>query len=123
MVPAIALRTMAFTAQHERHPLREDPMKSLFTVDRENAATRNSVRTLVAVLCVLGLVGLTVFHFEDGAGIGNPFAKAAAPAAAGPVADSRFLRAPTSDPSLPSLEATFSHKIVAPADEATAPTF
>ena len=98
-------------------------MKSRLTFDRESAATRNSVRTLVAALCVLGLVGLTLFHFDDGGGFANRFAKATLPDTDGPVANSGFLRAPTSDPSLPSLEATFPRKDITPADEAPAPTF
>ena len=98
-------------------------MKSRFDFDLEGAAARNSVRTLVAALCVLGLVGLTLFHFDDGGGFANRFAKATLPETNGPVANSGFLHAPTSDPSLPSLEATFSRKDVTPADEAPAPTF
>ena len=63
-------------------------MKSRFTFDRESAAARNSVRTLVAALCVLGLVGLTLFHFDDGGGFANRFAKATLPETDGPVANS-----------------------------------
>jgi hypothetical protein len=96
-------------------------MKSRFDFDREGAATGNSVRTLVATLCVLGLVGLTFLHIGDG---GWFAAEATLPATDGPVATSAgSLHAPTSDPSLPSLEATFSRKDVTPADEAPAPTF
>jgi hypothetical protein len=98
-------------------------MKSRFAFDRDSTAARNSIRTLVATLCVLGLVGLTLFHFDDGGGFANRFAKVAFPETNGPIADSGFLHAPTSDPSLPSLEATFSRRDVTPADEAPAPTF
>ena len=98
-------------------------MKSRFDFDREGPVTTNSLRALVATLCVLGLVGLTLFHFDDGGGFANRFAKATLPETDGPVANSSFLHAPTSDPSLPSLEATFSRKDVTPADEAPAPTF
>jgi len=98
-------------------------MKSRLTFDRESSATRNSVRTLVAALCVLGLVGLTLFHFDDGGGFASRLTKATSPENNGPVANSSFLRAPAGDPSLPSLEATFSRKDVTPADETPAPTF
>ena len=98
-------------------------MKNRFTFDPESAAARNSVRTLVAALCVLGLVGLTLFHFDDGGASASRFVKATLPETNGPVANSDFLRAPTSDPSLPSLEATFSRRDITPADEAPAPTF
>jgi hypothetical protein len=109
--------------RHERHPLREHLMKSRFDFDRESAAARNSVRTLVAALCVLGLVGLTLFHISDDGRFATGHAEATQPATDGPVANSGFLHAPTSDPSLPSLEATFSRKDVTPADEVPAPTF
>ena len=98
-------------------------MKSRLSFERERAAARGSVRTLVATLCVLGLVGLTLYHFDDGGGFANRFASATLTPADGPVVNSSFLHAPTSDPSLPSLEATFSRKDVTPAAEAAAPTF
>jgi len=99
-------------------------MKSRFDFDRERATTANYVRTLVATLCVLGLVGLTVLHMGDGGGFSSWLAEATLPATDVPVMNSAgSLHAPTSDPSLPSLEATFSRKDVTPADEAPAPTF
>ena len=98
-------------------------MKTRCDFDRESTVARNSVRTLVAALCVLGLVGLTLFHFDDGGGFANRFAKATLPETDGPVANSGFLHAPTSDPSLPSLEATFSRKDFSAADDTPAPTF
>jgi hypothetical protein len=111
---------MALTARHERHLLREHVMKSRITV--EGASTRNAVRALVATLCVLGLVGLTLFGFDDG-GFANRFAGASLPEPTLSVENSGFLRAPTSDPSLPSLEGTFSRKDVTPVDAPPAPTF
>ena len=98
-------------------------MKSRFPFNRESPATRNSVRTVIATLCVLGLVSLTLFHFDDGTGFASRTAKATSPETRGPVASSDYLRAPTSDPSLPSLEATFPRNAVAPAYEAPTPTF
>ena len=98
-------------------------MKSRVDFERKGGVRANSVRALVAALCVLGLVGLTLFHFDDGGGFASRLTKATSPENNGPVANSSFLRAPAGDPSLPSLEATFSRKDATPADEAPAPTF
>jgi hypothetical protein len=96
MVDATALRTMALTMRHERHPLREHPMKSRFDFDREGALTANSVRALVATLCVLGLVSLTLFHISDDGRFFTGYAEATQPATDGPVANPGFIHAQTS---------------------------
>ena len=99
-------------------------MKTRFGFDRDGEVAANSVRTLVATLCVLGLVGLTLLHMGDGGGIANRSAEATLPATAAPIANSASsLHAPTIDPSLPSLEATLSRKDVTLAEEAPASTF
>lgn len=99
-------------------------MPTRYDLDREGSLKANSARAVVASLCVLGLA--TLVWMRIGA-IGE-FAETPAAGIASSVhtADVRpgdYLHAPTSDPSLPSLDATFSAKDVTPADEAPAPTF
>jgi len=98
-------------------------MSRRFDSDPEGAATRSSIRALVATLCVLGLVGLTFFHFGDGGAFASRSVAPTVPQVDSRVVGPNFLHAPTSDPSLPSLEATFSRKDVTPAEDAPAPTF
>jgi hypothetical protein len=115
---------MALTTYHEHQPLREHPMKSRFDFDREGAVVARSVRALVATLCVLALVGLTLFHAGDDGWINAGFVEATQPATDDPAATSGFLHAPTSDPSLPSLEATrFPDDVTPAAEAAPASTF
>ena len=99
-------------------------MHTRFDIDREGAAKANSVRALVATLCVLGLASFMWVHSVPmGELSDNP---AAVPPAAEQAADTQrnaYLHAPTSDPSLPSLEATFAHKEAGPSGEPVAPTF
>lgn len=98
-------------------------MNTRFDFDRKNSRTGNSIRTVVAALCVIGLVcWLTLLHGGADGGLGDEFAQATTPA--GPVAETTSsLRAPTSDPSLPSLEATFSRTSAPPVEDPPAPTF
>ena len=72
----------------------------------------------LAAVCVLGLASLTVFHLHGSDAV-PPLANATMP---GTSANNDFLRAPTTDPSLPSLEATFPRGVER-AQEAQAPTF
>jgi len=105
-------------------PTVEDTMQTRFDIDREGAAKANSVRALVATLCVLGLASFMWVHSVPmGELSDNP---AAVPPAAEQAADTQrnaYLHAPTSDPSLPSLEATFANRDAAPSGEPAVPTF
>jgi hypothetical protein len=93
-------------------------MRNRFDYDPDGARTYGTARAIVASLCVLGLASLMWFHSGAIATTDEP---AAAPPAAAP--DTGSLRAPTTDPSLPSLDATFARKDDAAADQAPAPTF
>ena len=94
-------------------------MQSRYDFDEQGATRANSVRAVVASLCVLGLASFMWLH--SGVSIGP--VEEAPPAAASAAPQTGSLHAPTTDPSLPSLEATFSRMNATPADEAQAPTF
>lgn len=99
-------------------------MQTRFDIDREGAAKANSVRALVATLCVLGLASFMWLHSGTMGEISDN--AVAVPPAAENAADAQrnaYLHAPTSDPSLPSLEATFANRDAAPSGEPAAPTF
>ena len=98
-------------------------MKSRFDFQREGAVKANSVRALVATLCVLGLLSLTLFHSNDDARMVTGFADSTQSATDASAAHADFLRAPTSDPSLPSLESAFSGKDVTPGNDVPPATF
>ena len=90
----------------------------------EGARKANMVRAAVAMTCVLGLTSLMWLH----SGLVGGFGELTTPEIVGAtmvtsLPDQLFLPAPTSDPSLPSLDSTFRRTDVAPADEAPAPTF
>ncbi len=92
-------------------------MKSPTELERRRTGY-NTTGAVVATLYVLGLASLLFLHNGP-----NGVSSAVAPTAP-IVADApAYLHAPTSDPSLPSLEATLSRLENAPADEAPAPTF
>ena len=93
-------------------------MRNHFDLDPEGAREYGTARAIVASLCVLGLASLMWFH--GGASTTADDNLMAVPAAVG---DNASLHAPTTDPSLPSLEATFARKDDAAADPAPAPTF
>ena len=95
-------------------------MRRHHDLDRDGSLRANSARAVVATMCVLGLATLVWMHVGESTGFGEMPTIGAVPATA---KSSAYLHAPTSDPSLPSLEATFSGMNVAPADEAPAPTF
>ncbi|MFO1324607.1 MAG: hypothetical protein U1F15_11155 [Burkholderiales bacterium] len=101
------------------HVRQETDMASRYDFDEQGADRANSVRAVVATLCVLGLASIMWIH--SGASVG-PIDEAP-PAAAPAAPQTGSLHAPTTDPSLPSLEATFSRTNATPADEAQAPTF
>ena len=93
-------------------------------LNEEGTVASNSARVMLATVCVLGLVALMFLHIEPPANDREFRSEGdtdttVMPAAIAPP----FLHAPTRDPSLPSLDATFSRTDVAPADEAMAPTF
>ena len=99
-------------------------MKSRIDFERKGGFRANSVRALVAALCVLGLASLTLLHGNDDGRIATGYAASTQPTTTdGPVANSRFLHAPTGDPSVPSAESVFSRKDAAPDDGPPAPTF
>ena len=78
----------------------------------------------VSSVGLLALVGLTLFHAGDDGWINAGFVEATQPATDDPAATSGFLHAPTSDPSLPSLEATrFPDDVTPAAEAAPASTF
>ena len=92
-------------------------MKTTTELDRRRAG--NTTGAVVATLYVLGLASLLFLHNEP-----NVVSSAIAPAAPTVVSSATaYLHAPTSDPSLPSLEATLSRLENAPVDETPAPTF
>jgi len=102
-------------------------MNRRFDLGQAGSAAVIAVRAVVATLCVLGLASLMWIH-SSGAGVaGDVSSEATTPdvqaAMAASFIPSSSLHAPTSDPSLPSLEATFSRKDVTPAETAQAPTF
>lgn len=89
-------------------------MRNRFDIGQDGRPESRTVRAIVASLCVLGLASLMWVH----SGIpGQPDESAMAIPADG----SSFLRVPTTDPSLPSLDATFARK--GDADAEPAPTF
>jgi hypothetical protein len=91
-------------------------------VDQKSGKSPNSQRAIVATLYVLGLASLMWLH--SGRSVSDESSAVPAPdQPASVAATSSYLHAPTSDPSLPSLEATFSRSDVEPADKAQAPTF
>ena len=99
-------------------------MQTRFDIDRQGAVKANSVRAVVATLCVLGLASFMWLHSGTMGELADD--AAAVPPAAANAADAPrndYLHAPTSDPSLPSLEATFAHKDAGPSGEPAAPTF
>jgi hypothetical protein len=123
MVCGAALRTIASTGRR-LPPTVEDTMHDRFEIDREGAAKANSVRAFVATLCVLGLASLMWLHSGTMGELSD--SATTVPPAAADAADTQhnaYLHAPTGDPSLPSLEATFAHKDAAPTGEPAAPTF
>ena len=87
--------------------------------------SRRLKKTLVlSALCVLGLASLMWLHSGGAGGFNDESTQFPAPAALASTAPSPgSLHAPTSDPSLPSLEATFSRKDFPVADDTSAPTF
>jgi hypothetical protein len=123
MARGSALRTIASTGS-PLPPTVEDTMQTRFDIDREGAVKANSVRAFVATLCVLGLASFMWLH-SGTMGELSDNAAAVPPAAANAADEPRndYLHAPTSDPSLPSLEATFAHKDAGPSGEPAAPTF
>lgn len=105
-------------------PTVEDTMQTRFDIDREGAVKANSVRAFVAALCVLGLASFMWLHSGTMGDVSDN--AATVPPAAENTADTQrnaYLHAPTSDPSLPSLEATFAHRDAGPSGEPAAPTF
>ncbi|MFO1414100.1 MAG: hypothetical protein U1F10_09415 [Burkholderiales bacterium] len=88
-------------------------MRTPHEIDPEGAREAGVVRAVVASLCVMGLASLMWVHS------GVPL-QADEPSARAESAD--FLRAPTTDPSLPGLDATVNRQDAA-ADPAPAPTF
>ncbi len=83
---------------------------------------------IVAAACVASLVGVLWMHTHpDMAQVATTFAApslASAPMApTGSSSPASFLRAPTGDPSLPSLEATMSRPDAAAEQTESAPTF
>jgi hypothetical protein len=123
MVRGAALRTIASTGSHLPATV-EDTMQTRFDIDREGAVKANSVRAFVATLCVLGLASFMWLHSGTMGEVSD--SAATVPPAADNAADTprnAYLHAPTSDPSLPSLEATFAHQDAGPSGEPAAPTF
>jgi hypothetical protein len=99
-------------------------MKTRFDLDQEGAQGTNSVRAVVATVCVLGLASFMWLHSGGAGGFNDESAQSPTPAAMASTAPNPgSLHAPTSDPSLPSLEATFSRKDFSAADDPPAPTF
>lgn len=99
-------------------------MKTRFDLDQQGANGTNSVRAVVATICVLGLASLMWLHSGGAGGLNDDPARAPVSAALVSTAPNPgSLHAPTSDPSLPSLEATFSRKDFPVADDSSAPTF
>jgi hypothetical protein len=94
---------------------KENAMKSHTDLEQRRTGS-NSTSAIVATLYVLGLASLLFLH--NGTTV---VSSATAPAIA--TSAPAYLHAPTSDPSLPSLEATLARLENAPADEAPAPTF
>jgi len=120
MVWPSALRKIAFTTLRPRW---EHLMKSRIDFERKGGVRANSVRALVAALCVLGLASLTLLHSNGDGRIAAGYVASTQPTTDGPVVNSRFLHAPTGDPSVPSAESVFSRKDAAPDDDPPAPTF
>ena len=75
-------------------------MQTRITIDREGARTASAIRTAAASGCILGLAGLVWLHSEPAVTVASNTVPAT-PAAAAPA----YLHAPTSDPSLPGLDA------------------
>lgn len=98
-------------------------MKSRVDFERKGGVRANSVRALVAALCVLGLASLTLLHSNGDGRIAAGYVASTQPTTDGPVVNSRFLHAPTGDPSVPSAESVFSRKDATPDDDPPAPTF
>ena len=99
-------------------------MKTRFDLDQQGANGTNSVRAVVATICVLGLASLMWLHGPGTGGLNdNPARSPASAVLASTAPNPGSLHAPTSDPSLPSLEATFSRKDFPAADDTSAPTF
>ncbi len=94
-------------------------MRNHLDPNLESASASRSARAVVATLCVLGLASLMWLHSGPAGGLSDVLAEAPPPASA----TTGSLHAPTSDPSLPSLEATLSRKDLEPADAPAAPTF
>lgn len=94
-------------------------MRNHLDPNQEGASARRSARAVVATLCVLGLASLMWLHSGPAGGLADALAEA--PSSASNSTGS--LHAPTSDPSLPSLEATLSRPDAEPADAPAAPTF
>ncbi|MBK9115197.1 MAG: hypothetical protein IPM22_06055 [Betaproteobacteria bacterium] len=94
-------------------------MRNHLDPNTEGASATRSARAVVATLCVLGLASLMWLHSGPSGGPADALAEAPPPASA----TTGSLHAPTSDPSLPSLEATMSRNDVEPADAPAAPTF
>ncbi len=93
-------------------------------IDRKDAKSPNSRRAVVATLYVLGLASLMWLYTGKTVDLGGGPAVATAPDQPVPVvAGNDYLHAPTSDPSLPSLEASLSRSDTEPADKPQAPTF
>ena len=92
-------------------------MKNRVDFERKGGIRANSVRALVAALCVLGLASLTLLHSNDDGRIAAGYAASTQPTTDGPVANSSFLHAPTGDPSVPSAESVFSRKDATPDDD------
>ena len=94
-------------------------MRNHLYPNQEGASARRSARAVVATLCVLGLASLMWLHSGPTGGLADALAEASPNAGA----TTGSLHAPTSDPSLPSLDATMSRKDLEPADAPAAPTF
>ncbi len=92
-------------------------MHDRFDLDDARPRNYDAARAIVASLCVLGLASLMWFH-----GGASPVADESFTALPGAVAD-ETLRAPTTDPSLPSLAETFARKDDADAPPEPVPTF
>jgi hypothetical protein len=88
-------------------------MQSRTQLDAKGAATANTLRTVIAAMFVLGITSLVWLHTAP-ADVHKDAAPVATPQS--------FLHAPSGDPSLPSLEATFARMPASP-EEPPAPTF
>lgn len=94
-------------------------MRKHLDPNQEGASASRSARAVVATLCVLGLASLMWLHSGPSGSLADALAEAPPPASGA----TGSLHAPTSDPSLPSLEATLSRPDAEPADAPAPPTF